>query len=335
MKIIMSESESRMYKKVPATQRSVGFTLGLKKLKAQIVFMLFASLGMLGVVAAPDAKAESCVSGYFFFCQDVQYGSASYQRLDVYRPLGSGQYPTIVYVHGGGWTGGGKALSGYDFTNVLREVPRGYAVVSIDYRLASVNTPDTKAPGALLDVKQAVKWIKAYGSGYGLDGTRMVLWGHSAGGHLSTLAAATVGDAGTEPSSYPGVSSSVRGVFSFAGVYDFTLALPQGTANSASTYLQCLTPGAQAWLPQCTAAWMSKWSPAGVITAGDPGVVIVHNQDDPIVPFNQAQRYEWWLNALGHKVGTCYQPTGSHGNFAACNSPVDFVLGLTIAAGAR
>jgi acetyl esterase/lipase len=336
MKIITSKNNSRSVDQSPVTQLYVGFIRGLKKTKSRLLFALCVFVGVLSFTNAQDAKAESCVLSIIYFCQDVAYGSASYQNLDIYRPQAAGLYPTIVYVHGGGWTGGGKSLSGYfDFTNVLRELPKGYAVVSIDYRLASVNIPETKAPGALLDVKQAIRWVKAYGAGYGLDATRVVVWGHSAGGHLAALAGATTGDAGTEPSAYGGVSSSVRGVFSFAGVYDFTLALPQGTANGASAYLQCLSPGANAWLSACSSSWLSKWSPAGVITANDPGVVIVHNEDDPLVPFNQAQRYQWWLSALNRPVGTCYQSTGGHGSFAACNSAIDYVLALTIAPGPR
>jgi len=275
---------------------------------------------------ASGANAEVCGQYAWATCTDVIYGPQPYQLLDVHHPAAGGHFPTIIYVHGGDWYQGDKHFNLYpDVTNVLREIFNGYAVVSVNYRLAtSVNDPSTIAPGALLDVKQAIGWVKAHGADYGLDSSRIVLWGHSAGGHLATLAAA-----------YPPADSSIKGVFSFAGVYDFTLSLPVDTALGASLYLRCLSPGAQQlWLNTCSSAQLTKWSPINYVSSDDPPVMILHNQDDPIVPFNQAQVYANKLGLYG-KGSACTSASGGHAAFGACNSPVDTKLRSWIAPGPR
>jgi acetyl esterase/lipase len=338
----MNTIMTKMFRTAFSAQRFCGIYRS-RIIKTATVRTALLSLVMLGITITSNAHAEQCAQFFYTACTDVAYGSRPEQRLDIHRPNGNGLYPVIIYVHGGSWTGGGRALNpNTDFTGVLRELYNNYAVVTIDYRLASVNDAAKMAPGALLDVKEAIKWVKANGTrygagniGYGLDASRIVLWGHSAGGHLVTLAASTVGMAGTEPAANPTISSSVNGVFSFAGVYDFTLALPSDPATGASTYLGCLTPGAPAlWLPSCTYAKLAQWSPVSYITSNDPRVLFVHNEDDPIVPFNQAQRYLFWI-ASANKGGLCSRATGGHFTFSGCNGEVDFSLLGTITPGAR
>ena len=102
-----------------------------------------------------------------------------------------GLRPVIVYVHSGGWIGGERSAVP-DVT--LAQVARGYAVVSIDYQLATLSPdgqPVSSFPGAVWDVKRAVRFVKANTEVWDIDPSRVVLMGASAGGHLAAFVGAT------------------------------------------------------------------------------------------------------------------------------------------------
>ncbi len=132
-------------------------------------------------------------------------------KLDVYIPtVGSPPYPVLVYVHGGGWSGGSRKETGYIPIDVLAQ---GIATVAIDYRLTSqtgqfgtVDGTPTGAyvpvtwPAQLHDCKAAIRWIRGNAVTYGFDTNRIGAFGTSAGAHL-VAALGTMG----------GVTSYTRG----------------------------------------------------------------------------------------------------------------------------
>lgn len=105
------------------------------------------------------------------------------QSLDIHAPRGAQAAPVLIYVHGGGWTGGDKANvhAKASFFNA-----RGFVLVSVNYRLL----PAGAHPNNVRDVAAAVAWARRSIDQYGGDPNRLLLMGHSAGAHLSALAAA-------------------------------------------------------------------------------------------------------------------------------------------------
>ena len=103
--------------------------------------------------------------------------------LDLYTPAGAraARLPVIVFLHGGGWSGGTRT-TGPDFRRFFAQ--DGFAVASIEYRL----TPDITFPANVEDVKTAVRWLRANAGAHQLDPNRICLWGTSAGGHLAAVA---------------------------------------------------------------------------------------------------------------------------------------------------
>jgi acetyl esterase/lipase len=104
-------------------------------------------------------------------------------KLDFYpaapSPGAGAGAPCIVVIHGGGWDGGDrKQLAGWNG----RWAARGYAVAAISYRLA----PRWQWPAQSDDVRSALAWLKAQAPRLGLDPTRLVLLGRSAGGQIAT-----------------------------------------------------------------------------------------------------------------------------------------------------
>ena len=104
------------------------------------------------------------------------------QTADIFVPQGSGPFPAIVLIHGGGWRKGGSWQMDH-IANRLAE--QGFVVANINYRLA----PKFPYPAALVDVESAVRWLREHADQYRCDPTRIGAWGYSAGAHLALLTA--------------------------------------------------------------------------------------------------------------------------------------------------
>jgi acetyl esterase/lipase len=105
-------------------------------------------------------------------------------KLDLYYPaqLSQGPFPVIIYLHAGAWMGGSKG--GKEIKTYLPYMlERGYAVASIQYRLA----PKSKFPAQVEDSKCAVRFLRKNGPSFMLDPARIGVLGASAGGHLAFL----------------------------------------------------------------------------------------------------------------------------------------------------
>jgi alpha/beta hydrolase fold len=136
--------------------------------------------------------------------RDLAYGDHERQRLDVHTgdtEPGGGQAgaPVLVFVHGGGFTGGDKRVPGgpmYDHVGAWA-VRNGWVGVTITYRLA----PGHTWPSGAQDVAGAVQWVRGNIASYGGDPSRIVVAGHSAGCvHVASYLAGQAGggqDGGT------------------------------------------------------------------------------------------------------------------------------------------
>ena len=130
------------------------------------------------------------------------------QQLDLYIPrtAPTRPVPIVLYVHGGGFTSGDKSDLNPTFLDALAS--GGYAVASVNYRLA----PDSHFPAQIEDVKCAIRYLRAKASHYRLNGSQIFAFGTSVGGQLVALAALTghhsrfdVGAYATEPSNVTAV----------------------------------------------------------------------------------------------------------------------------------
>jgi acetyl esterase/lipase len=140
---------------------------------------------------------------------DLNLTYCNSQTLDLYIPRAAvtRPLPIAMYVHGGGMTAGGKSDLNPVFLDSLASA--GYAVVSINYRLA----PQFKFPAQIDDVKCAIRYLRAKAPRYGLNGSEIFAFGTSVGGELVALAALTgshsafdVGPYQTEPSNLTAVA---------------------------------------------------------------------------------------------------------------------------------
>jgi acetyl esterase/lipase len=103
-------------------------------------------------------------------------------QADVYRPEDTQLRPVVVWIHGGALITGNRNSVPKNLLDLCRA--EGYALVSIDYRLA----PETKLPAIIADVEDAFRWLRGEGAkACHLDPDRVVVTGGSAGGYLTLM----------------------------------------------------------------------------------------------------------------------------------------------------
>ena len=177
---------------------------------------------------------------------DIRYGRTypnSY--LDVHLARPGVKAPTVIYVHGGGYTwgdkGSGDPTSGTTSGALAIYKPfldAGYNVVAVDYALA----PTYNYPVPVLQLSEAVKFLEKHGSEYGISTDRVALVGGSAGGQLVGQFAAlqTNPDYSRQvgiPASIP--ASSIRMVVFNSALLDLTRFADTGFAPIDWIFLQC------------------------------------------------------------------------------------------------
>jgi|SRR6185312_8337621 len=118
--------------------------------------------------------------------RDVAYGNDPRQRFDVYLPAHASDAPVIFMVHGGGWRRGDKGARGVVQNKLDRWLPRGFIVISTNYRLR----PDTAPLQQARDVARALALAQDKAAEWSADPGRFILMGHSAGAHLIALLSA-------------------------------------------------------------------------------------------------------------------------------------------------
>jgi acetyl esterase/lipase len=270
-----------------------------------------AALALLGGTAAAERAGETGPLAGITVHRDVTYATTAHGplRLDVYKPAEAhGPRPVLLFLHGGGWIVGSRSDALPDvypapsypdrrWPSMLPYVRRGLALVSLDYRLAA----EAPAPAAVEDCRRGFDWISRHGADYGLDPTRVVTIGASAGGHLALMVAFTNGGRAEHG---PG---RVIGAVDLYGITDVPPLLEPPTQRS----------WARDWIGSApdAAARARAVSPLRLVRAGLPPVLIAHSLADDVVPYDQGRRLAEALRAAGVGVELLTFPTAVHGFF--------------------
>jgi acetyl esterase len=118
----------------------------------------------------------------------ISYGPHERQAFELFRPAASdtGRRPGLIFVHGGAFTEGSRNRSEEIYANVLYYFARhGVVGINAGYRLA----PEARYPEATCDIASVVQWMRANAARLNIDGNRIFLMGHSAGGaHVGSYA---------------------------------------------------------------------------------------------------------------------------------------------------
>jgi acetyl esterase/lipase len=268
-------------------------------------------------------------------------------RADVYTRPGATARPVIVWLHGGALMVGSRGMIAR--SQLERYLDAGYAVIAPDYRLA----PETKLPEILADVQDAIAWEREEGpQRFGIDGERLAVVGHSAGGYLALLAGCRVrprpralvafygygdivGPWYREPSAFyrrqPLVSEAeARAV---VGATEISESPRRDSAEFDAVrdrgrfYLYCRQQGR--WPQEATGLdpvkdlpALSSFCPVQRVSADFPPTLLLHGVADTDVPYQQSVMMATALAGAGvpHRLVTI--PNGEHGFDAREDDPV-------------
>jgi acetyl esterase/lipase len=254
---------------------------------------------LLAVACGGAARDDTAYGGGVSVWRDVAYGTLSKsQRLDVYVPRDRpSPPPLVVFAHGGGWMDLAKEDAELSVASYLSA---GWAVANVEYRRGR----EAPAPAAAIDVRCAVRWMSARAAEYGVDVSRIVLAGESAGAHLMLLTAFADSTAGLD-TGCAGAMPAVAAVVNWAGVSDVTDLL--SGANARGWAVGWIGPAAGA------AERARRLSPIEWVRTGVPPVITVHGDRDETVPFSQAQRLHAALDSAGVPNLLVALPGANHG----------------------
>lgn len=226
-------------------------------------------------------------------------------KLDFYRAVGRSPAPCVVAIHGGAWYLGDRKES-----RAIRQsnnwlARHGYAVASIDYRLA----PRAIWPAQRDDVLAAVAFLRAHAAALGIDPARVVLLGRSAGGQLA------------EATAYAAHDPGIRGVVALYAPADMSLSWNSASANDSFQLRQIL----QQFLGGTPATARAAYDGAsGVLLVGPgaPPTLLLHGRLDTIVPDSQSELLAEKLGAVGVPHALVSLPWATHGfDYVDFNGP--------------
>ena len=271
-------------------------------------------LGLLSFVPSASAQlSESAAwaagaTGEYRVISNVTYLTANnYEaKLDVYLPSGlTAPNPVVIYIHGGGWVGGTKEGA---MPQLLPYMEMGWTVVNVEYRLARVSL----APAAVEDCRCALRWVYRNAEQYKFDTSKIVVTGHSAGGHLSLTTGLLPASAGLDRECPGREELKVAAVINWFGITDVNDLLDG--------------PNMQAY----AVAWLGslpdreevarRVSPLNYVRPDLPPILTIHGDADTVVPYSQATRMQAELEKAGvpHQLITI--PGGKHGGFSRADN---------------
>lgn len=224
-------------------------------------------------------------------------------RLDLYlpaTPAPAAGHPVIISIHGGGWimSDRRKDLFLRDLTN------DGFAVASVDYRLASA----ARFPAQIEDCRLALRWVLDHGREYQLDPGRVGVTGTSAGGQLALLLGLAETrrflPAGTPP--FP--AGTVKAICAFYPPTDLVAIVPEDRRDRDDNLVANLLGGPVSQrLDLARAA-----SPIRYVGKTSPPTFFVHGDRDRVVPLAQSRRLYETLKAAGAPTHLTVYPGKGH-----------------------
>lgn len=238
-------------------------------------------------------------------------------NLDIYMPtqVVFEKHPVVIFYHGGAWIGGAKETININrfngAVNQLRE--KGYAVISASYTLAS--REQSPFPACIIDAFDAIKWVEDHSNEYQFDLNNVGVFGESAGAHIALMTAySDVND--FSPSSVSNIEIDyvvdVYGPTHLESLYKTNLvdSLITIIAKAPERLQACINIPEQlfGFDPKedstRTKVFTALYSPLSYVHPHIPPLLIIHGNQDRIVPLQQSSLLIAKLNEM--KLGYEY-----------------------------
>ncbi|MCL2479958.1 MAG: alpha/beta hydrolase [Treponema sp.] len=216
----------------------------------------------------------------YYFDEDVTYAQADAWfghvtrdlRLDIVYPQTKEKlYPCIVWICGGGWNQMNRGAHMPYLADLAR---RGFVVASVDYRLAH----EAQFPGALIDIKAAIRWLRAHAERYSINTEKFGVMGESAGGYLTAMIA-VANDSEFDKGEYLKYSSEVQAACPWYMPCDII-----GMGKDSLRHLPFFDAE-----KADDEQYRRYINPASYVTAKAPPFLILHGTADTTVPFRQSE----------------------------------------------
>jgi len=243
------------------------------------VILALTCFGSMAQEAPPDPAQE-----------DIVYSEAGGERLtmDFYKPSGKPPYPVAIIVHGGGFTAGTSRNRSEAYCADFL-APAGYAVFSINYRLA----PRHPYPAALDDVVAAVRYIRKNAHRWEANPYKIAVIGGSAGGYLSNMMGIRLADPESRVQAVVTLfgPSDLRGLSSRENVRVFLADLIRQRGETDA---------------------LAEASPIQRITSTTTPFLLIHGDKDETVPVSHSLLFQKALQARGISCELLIIPGGAH-----------------------
>ena len=219
-------------------------------------------------------------------------------EMTIYKPQASSnvRLPAIVFFFGGGWVSGDPAQFELQAEYLAT---RGIVAFCPDYRVKSRNS--TTPFESVMDAKSAIRYLKSHGTELGIDTSKIVASGGSAGGHLAACTA---------------VIKNINENTDDLSVSAVPLALV--------LFNPVVDTGKKGYGQQKLAGREFELSPVHHITANVPTTLIMHGKNDTTVPYENAVRFNYLMKQQGNKSILVGYKKQEHGFFNYNRSPKYF-----------
>lgn len=285
--------------------------LRIRDLLYRVAILALVSLSASIYLFAQQATTPTLlqIADRYWMQPDVVYGSANNTplKLDIWYPRDSqNPTPTLVYMHGGGWIFGSKEGAVYQFLPYLE---RGWRVVNVEYRMAG----NSLAPGSVEDTRCALCWIYRNALQYKFDTSKIVLTGHSAGGHLSLITGMLPDGTPLDnrcyaDAKYGDVPIKVAAIVNWYGISDVNdLIQGPNLKNYAVMWMGSMPNAADV---------ARSVSPLTYVRKDLPPIISIHGDKDDVVPYQHATRLHDALTKAGDINKLVTVKGGGHGMFA-------------------
>lgn len=273
------------------------------------ILLLVAVAGTSRAQSAAANEWAATVGNHYIVHPDQTYGFQSNiaLKLDVWEPKDNEKVlPTVIYIHGGGWFFGDRTGA---LPQLVPYFARGWNVVNVEYRMSG----QSAAPAAVDDSVCALRWVYRNAKQFHFDLDRIIVTGHSAGGHLALMVGMFDPSSGLDNGCPPDpawgdVPLKVAAVINWYGITDVNDLL---AGPNRKTY-------AISWLgdQQNIQAIAKQVSPLTYVRPGLPAIITIHGDSDDVVPYAHAVRLHEALTKVGVKNELVTIYGGKHGWFS-------------------
>jgi len=291
-------------------------------------------IGILALVLVPGLTATADDRAAAIRTETFTYKKAGDLeiKLDVHRADDTAMRPVVVWIHGGALINGGReGVSGRVKKMML---DAGYAIVSIDYRLA----PETQLPAIIEDLEDAFHWVREQGPKlFQVDASKIAVMGSSAGGYLTLTSGFRVkprpavlvafwgsgdlvGDWYSKPSKH---ARHQRTKLSKEEAYRQVSGPPVSDSrdrkgNGGAFYQYCRQQGiwpkaVSGWDPHTETKKFNPYMPVKNVTSDYPPTLMIHGTKDTDVPYEQSVMMAKQLKQHGVEHQLVTIPGGEHG----------------------